>query len=57
MTGPVMFDAADCWVTSVLTLDEARHSAQFIERGLLTEIDHPSEGICLQTRAAIHFVE
>ncbi len=50
-----LFAPADCCVTPVLTLDEALHSPHFIERQLLTTIEHPSEGRCVQTRAAVRF--
>ena len=50
-----LFAPADCCVTPVLTLDEARHSPHFIERALLTPVEHSTEGRCLQARAAVRF--
>ena len=50
-----LFAPADCCVTPVLSLDEAIHTAHFIERQLLTTLEHSSEGRCLQTRAAVRF--
>ncbi len=52
-----MFEHADCCVTPVLTLDEAQHTAHFVNRQLLTPIDHPTEGRCLQARAAVRFLD
>ena len=51
-----LFAPADCCVTPVLTLDEAIHTPHFIDRQLLTPIEHPSEGPCLQARAAVRFM-
>ncbi len=50
-----LFAPSDCCVTPVLTLDEARNTPHFIERGLLTECEHPIEGRYWQTRTAVQF--
>ncbi|MEO0316693.1 MAG: hypothetical protein RL404_370 [Pseudomonadota bacterium] len=50
-----LFAHEDCCVTPVLALDEAMHTEHFIARQLLTTIEHPSEGRCLQARAAVRF--
>ncbi len=52
-----LFAPADCCVTPVLSLDEARTTPHFIERGLLTECEHPTEGRYWQTRTAVQFRE
>ncbi len=50
-----LFAAADCCVTPVLSLDEARDSAHFQSRSLLTEREHPTEGRYWSTRATVQF--
>ncbi len=52
-----LFDATDCCVTPVLSLDEAQHTAHFHHRQLLTPVEHPTEGSCLQARAAVRFMD
>jgi alpha-methylacyl-CoA racemase len=50
-----LFAPADCCVTPVLSLDEARHSAHFRSRQLMIEREHPTEGKYWSTRSAIQF--
>ena len=51
-----LFEPADCCVTPVLSLDEARHTPHFGTRGLLTEVEHLTEGRYWQTRMAVRFL-